>query len=335
MNPALETLMLAFAGENPLAVPSRALFLAAEPHPELAKWPEIVGWQPLKPLADRWEHAGFTRIEAATGKWPLVMALPGKSRDETFALFATAHALLEPGGRLVAAMPNTAGAGRFEKELGRASGGVSSLQKHKCRAFHATLHGDWDAALLATWRDLREPRRIDGGFVTLPGIFSADGIDPGSAFLAAHLPSHLRGRVADLGAGWGYLSRAILDRCRAVSQLDLFEADARALACARENVRPTGTAAIHFHWHDVTTGVPGGYDAIVMNPPFHTGQATHIDLGRAFIRTAVAALRRGGTLLLVANRQLPYEATLEAAGLSWRNVAENPTFKLLFADKRH
>jgi len=334
MNAALDTLLLALCGDSAPALPPRALFLAAKPHPQLAPHPGIVGWQPIKPLADRWEHAGFERIDHPSGSWPLVMLLPGKSRDETLASFAAAHDLLEPGGRLVAAMPNTAGAGRFEKELARASGGVSSLQKHKCRAFHTTLDAPWNATVLAEWRRLGAPRQLPEGFTTRAGIFSADGIDPGSAFLAAHLPAHLRGRVADLGAGWGFLSREILNRCPAVTQIDLYEADARALDCARENVRPTSDAEVRFHWHDVTTGVPGDYDAVVMNPPFHTGQATDVGLGRAFIQRAVAALKRGGKLLLVANRQLPYEAELDAAGLAWRNAGENPTFKLLTGEKR-
>jgi 16S rRNA (guanine1207-N2)-methyltransferase len=335
MNPALETLLLALRGESAPGIPPRALFLRAEPHPDLAAHPALVGWQPLKPLAARWENAGFQRLDQPAGTWPLVMLLPGKSRDETLALFATAHDLLEPGGRLAAAMPNTAGAGRYEKELARASRTVSSLQKHKCRAFQATLDAPWDEALLADWRALGSPRRLpDTGFTTTAGIFSADGIDPGSAFLAAHLPAHLRGRVADLGAGWGYLSHEILHRCPGVERIDLYEADARALACARGNVRPTGHTAAGFKWHDVTAGVPDGYDAVVMNPPFHTGRATDVDLGRAFIRSAVAALKRGGKLLLVANRQLPYEAVLTDAGMAWRNAGENPTYKLLVAEKR-
>lgn len=350
MNPALETLMLAFSAEDGLPPPPRALFIGAESHPDLRAWPDITGWQPLKPLATAWEKAGFSRTDdLPDGKWPLVMILPGKSRDETLAWFSIARDRLEPGGTLLAALPNTAGAARFEKELSKATGGVTSIQKHKCRAFHATEDGGWNEETFTGWRALTERREISG-FTVEAGIFSSDHIDPGSQLLADHLPANLRGKIADLGAGWGFLSDAVLKRCPNIERLDLFEADARALACARVNLRrhetpvtrlsspPCGAedeSRIHYHWHDVTTGLSDtGYDAIIMNPPFHTGQATDVDLGRAFLRTAGASLRRGGRLLLVANRQLPYEAALEVSGLPWRKIAEDKVYKILFADKR-
>jgi 16S rRNA (guanine1207-N2)-methyltransferase len=348
MDPALETLMLAFGADDGISIPARALFIGAEPHPALKAWSQVTGWQPSKPRATAWENAGFSRIDQLNDeRWPLVMLLPGKSKDETLAWFAMAKDRIAPGGRLLAAMPNTAGAGRFEKELSRAAGNITSIQKHKCRAFHATLDGA-DESIFNEWRALGELREISG-FTVLAGIFSSDHIDPGSQLLADHLPAHLRGDIADLGAGWGFLSDAVLKRCPNISKLDLFEADARALDCARKNlahhqpriVRLTSPpcaledeAKIHFHWHDVTTGLPGTYDAIVMNPPFHTGQATDVDLGRTFLKVAFASLRRGGKLLLVANRQLPYEAVLETSGLAWRKVAEDKIYKLLFAEKR-
>ncbi|GAA5128908.1 class I SAM-dependent methyltransferase [Luteolibacter yonseiensis] len=349
MTAALETLLLAFSSGDAPAIPPRALFIGAEPHPALKEWPDITGWQPLKPLATAWEKAGFTRAEdPPEEKFPLVMVLPGKSRDETLLWFAHARDRLAPGGTLLVSMPNTAGASRFEKELTKATGGITSLQKHKCRAFHATEDGTWDEAVFNEWRALSEPREVSG-FTVVPGIFSSDHIDPGSQLLADHLPAHLRGKVADLGAGWGFLSDAVLKRCPKIERLDLYEADARALDCARINLshhrEPVAKLSsppcqaeeeekIHFHWHDVTIGLPDTYDVIIMNPPFHTGQSTDVDLGRAFLRTATASLRRGGRLLLVANRQLPYEAALEVNGLAWRKIAEDKIYKILFAEKR-
>lgn len=334
VNAALETLMLAFAGESALDVPANALFLGAQPHPALAHWPAVCGWQPLKPQAAAWERAGLARVERAAGRFPLVLVLPGKSRDETLAWFGLARDLLEPGGRLLAALPNTAGAARFEKALADACGNITSLQKHKCRAFCAIEDGKWREEVFAGWRT-RGGRRLiaDTQFVVEPGIFSVDHIDPGSALLAEHLPATLRGGVADLGAGWGFLSDAVLRRCPRVARVDLFEADARALDCARMNLAGH-PRDLHFHWHDVCEGVAGSYDAVVMNPPFHTGQATDVDLGRAFLKTAAAALNRGGSIYLVANRQLAYEAVLDACGLVWRNAGEDKTYKLLFAQRR-
>ncbi len=346
VDPALETLMLAFSADDGMAMPKRALFIGAQPHPALREVPGVVGWQPLKPLATAWEKAGFARVEDLTAeKFPLVMVLPGKSKDEALAWFALAKGRLEPGGRMLVAMPNTAGAGRFEKELSKAAGNIVSIQKHKCRAFHARLD-EADEAIFSAWRALGELREISG-FSVQTGIFSSDHIDPGSQLLADHLPAHLHGHVADLGAGWGFLSDALLKRCPNIERLDLFEADARALACARINLAKyrqdrlssppcfaEDEPQIHFHWHDVTTGLPEIYDAIVMNPPFHTGQATDVDLGRAFLKVAAGSLKRGGKLLLVANRQLPYEAALEASGLAWRKITEDKIYKILAAEKR-
>lgn len=336
MNPALETLMLAFSANDGLAVPARALFIGAEPHPALAEWPELTGWQPLKPRADLWDRNGFCRVDdPPDGRWPTVLLLPGKSRDENLVSFAMARDRLERGGTLIAAMPNTTGAARFEKELAKATGKITSIQKHKCRAFHAVEDGGWDEVLFGQWRELGSLQKIPGTeFTTQAGVFSSDHIDPGSRLLVEHLPPTLRGIVADLGAGWGFLSAEALRRCPKIERLDLFEADARALSCARRNLAGHDDRAVTFHWHDVATGLPGTYDAILMNPPFHTGHATNVDLGRVFLKTAAASLKRGGSLILVANRQLPYEAALDAGGLVWNRITEDKTYKILIAHKR-
>ncbi len=44
-------------------------------------------------------------------------------------------------------------------------------------------------------------------FLSRPGVFAWDRIDPASALLAEHLPADLAGRAADLGAGYGFVAR--------------------------------------------------------------------------------------------------------------------------------
>jgi 16S rRNA (guanine1207-N2)-methyltransferase len=325
MNPALETLVLALA-EHRVGT-QNVLFLGAEPHPDL---PTLTAWQPLKPLANACERAGMVLTEYPTGQFPTVLFLPGKSKEETLAGFAMAHRCLAEGGVFITAMANTAGAARFEKELGNAMPLSFSVSKHKCRAFGFSNKSQWDGQILEEWQKLAEPQTIpETSFVTQPGVFSAKHIDPGSLLLAAHMPVSLRGNVADLGAGWGFLSSVALEKSPNISQIDLFEADARALDCARNNV----SGNVNFHWHDVTTGLPDVYDYIIMNPPFHTAQSKDVDLGKAFLTVAAAALKRNGTLHIVANRQLPYEAHLRELGLRSRSIAEDHAYKVIFASK--
>jgi 16S rRNA (guanine1207-N2)-methyltransferase len=164
-----------------------------------------------------------------------------------------------------------------------------------------------------------------GDFQTLPGVFSADGIDPGSALLAQHLPEKLPARMADLGAGWGYLSAACLART-GVEVLHLVEAEASALDLARHNI-PDPRA--QFHWQDACSfALPGPVDGVVMNPPFHTGRKPQPELGLAFIATAARSLGNRGKLWLVANRHLPYEAALASLFSTHEIIAETGAFRV-------
>jgi 16S rRNA (guanine1207-N2)-methyltransferase len=68
-----------------------------------------------------------------------------------------------------------------------------------------------------------------------------------------------------------------------------------------------------------------------MNPPFHQGRAADPGIGQQIIRAAAKALKKGGRLMMVANRQLPYEAILQAEFTDWQELARNSGFKVLAA----
>ncbi len=168
-----------------------------------------------------------------------------------------------------------------------------------------------------------------GGFWTAPGVFSADGVDPASEMLVQVLPEAMAGSVADLGAGWGYLSAHILTR--GVKSVHLVEAHDMALQCARHNV--TDPRA-QFHWADATSWSPPELvDAVVMNPPFHTGRTADPSLGRAFIAAAARVLKPHGALWMVANRHLPYEDALTSAFTKVVDLDGDARFKLVRAER--
>ena len=319
------------------------LFLGARPGEWLS--PHATDWaceQPFRPFADALERQGAQvapRVDD-TG-FALALILPPRSRDAARAWLARAVRATREGGHIVLSASNDEGARSLEVDLQRLLGSGRSLSKFKSRVVIARRDAAGvDATLLAAWLALDEPRCLpgpQGDFWTRPGLFAWDRVDAASALLAEHLPETLSGRIADLGAGWGYLSMQLARRCAAVTTLDLFEADASALEPARRNMqealasRPELSANVH--WHDVTSGLPQRFDAIVSNPPFHVGRADLPALGRTFIQRAAEALVDHGQLWLVANRHLPYEATLSALFGEVRACAQRDGFKVIHARK--
>ncbi|MGB0799898.1 MAG: class I SAM-dependent methyltransferase, partial [Planktomarina sp.] len=182
----------------------------------------------------------------------------------------------------------------------------------------------FNAIDLVNWDDT--PADVDG-FQTRAGVFSADGIDPASAMLAAHLPETMKGSVLDLGAGWGFLAKHVLGR--EVSSVDLVEADHVALECAKVNVTD---ARAKFYWANAIKH-KGKYDWVIMNPPFHKGREGDPGLGQAFIQTAAKCLAPGGKLLMVANAHLPYEATMEACFIKVETIKPDRRFKIFQASR--
>lgn len=165
-------------------------------------------------------------------------------------------------------------------------------------------------------------------FQTSAGAFSADGIDPGSKLLADALPTDLPTNMADLGAGWGYLSATILAR-KGLETLHMVEADASALAAARTNITDPRAIA---HWADATTFVPPTpVNGVIMNPPFHTGRSAQPALGLAFIAAAARMLTPRGHLWMVANSHLPYDAALAETFAEVTLLTQTPSFKVWHA----
>ncbi len=279
--------------------------------------------QRFKPDHDALIARGFQVAVSASGPYAASVVKLARSKVQTRMMLTDAVAKT-PGGLIIVDGLKTEGADGFYKECRKRLAVSEAFSKAHGKLFWFTAEAVFD-----DWAD-KGPITLQDGFQTVAGVFSAEKIDRGSQALIAALPEKLPKRLADLGAGWGYLSRHILMREK-IRELHLIEADFAALECARKNV--TDPRA-HFHWADAMRFTPEQpFDGIITNPPFHTSRKAEPDIGRGFITAAAGMLTPSGQLWLVANRHLPYERTLAETFRNVEEIAGDNAFKILRATR--
>ncbi len=268
-----------------------------------------------------WESAGYPvaqELPRATVAIVVVPRAKALARAMVAAACANADVVIVDGQK-------TDGVDSLFKACRKSLGQLPTLTKGHGRIFwfQATdAFADWASP---------PPAKGPHGYVTTAGVFSDGAVDAGSALLVDALPAKLPHRMADLGAGWGYLAAPVLSR-KGVTSLDLIEAEALALDCARRNV---DDPRVSFHWADATRFQGAAYDGIVINPPFHVGRASDPSLGRAFIQAAARLLTPSGKLWMVANRHLPYESSLTESFRNVDTIGGNGAFKIFHATRPH
>lgn len=142
-----------------------------------------------------------------------------------------------------------------------------------------------------------------------PGVFSVGELDEGTALLLEVLGQQAPPASAlDVGCGCGVIS-AVLARAGAV--VTAVDVSATALASTRATLAANGLEAAVVQ-SNLFAAVPGRFGWIVTNPPFHDGTTRTLGISEQLIREAPDHLAPGGTLWLVANRNLPYHDILAA-----------------------
>jgi len=338
---ALKFHLEVLAKDQPLKA-GRTLLINAAPGDYLKHLAEhdITVFCSLANTSDRWVKEKVQTIQdfaEVTGEFDNVIHFATKFATENIATIGhfTQHLEASDESTWLTIIPNRTGASRLKKDVSKLFAEVETTSKAKCRIFQSS--SKYDKLLARKWTSLNKPKCVKGtDLVTVPGVFSAEKIDIGSKLLAEVIEEESwYGSVADLGAGYGFLSHAILSSKRPkVKKLCLYELDYRALECAKENL--TGLSdRVDYHWVDVTANVPHErpFDMVVMNPPFHEAQDASFELGKTFIRQAANILKPGGTLYLVANLHLPYEKEIQEQFRSHRLLREENGFKLFLARK--
>ncbi len=254
------------------------------------------------------------------GPYDLAAIRMPKAKDELELLLHAAAGCLKAGGRLLVYGAKDEGIGSAPKLIAPLFGTVQTESVGgRCRVWSAIRPEAVEGlrGALEAWRLVGV-----GGWTTYPGVFSADGLDGGTALLLDHLPSLSAGlRVLDFGCGAGWVAARVLAGCGEAS-VDLLDIDAFAIAAAQANV-PAGRC--------VLGGIDracGPYDLILSNPPYHVGKEQSLGVIGDLIDRGAALLGPEGELRFVVQRRLPVERALEQRFREVQRVADEGVFRV-------
>jgi 16S rRNA (guanine1207-N2)-methyltransferase len=280
----------------------------------------------------------------------MILMLPPRGRILSRAWLALAFERLDRNGKLYLAGANDEGIQATIQDAAALFGACTTLSYRKGSRVALAIRNE--IAPPPPWLDLPGVRPgtfhaqeilLEHGermhIHSLPGIFSYEHLDPGSALLLAHSPRFLAGlpadaRIVDAGCGYGILGMAVARQMPA-AQVSLVDIDLAAILCTRLNLHLNAIVNAEAFPSDLLDACANQrYHLILSNPPFHAGKQVRYDMSQALIAQAQALLCPGGALVLVANRFIRYEKIMNTYFDHVETLAETGQFHLLRASNR-
>lgn len=127
------------------------------------------------------------------------------------------------------------------------------------------------------------------------GVFSKNNIDEGTyAFLKVLIPLQLKGRILDVGCGYGALGLT-LAAFNKEAEFVLIDVNERAVALTKENISNSNLKNVTCLQSDIYQNVNGCFDSIVINPPIRAGKKVIYQM----FKGAYDYLLDGGSLFIV------------------------------------
>ncbi|RUO29806.1 16S rRNA methyltransferase [Aliidiomarina sedimenti] len=186
---------------------------------------------------------------------------------------------------------------------------------------------------LADYRSIYQLNQPEITVVNLPGVFSEQKLDAGTALLLQHFPAEMQGKVLDFACGSGVLAASIATRFPGITHISASDVNAFAIEACKQTLSQVKPADSQIVASDGLDQIEGRFDWIISNPPFHTGQRTDYSIARDFIRSVPAHLTASGRLLLVANNFLGYPELLREQFRNVREIVNNGRFHILEASQ--
>lgn len=252
-------------------------------------------------------------------------------------LFDNLAALMPAGATLYLVGLNKGGIKSIIKQLPSGFGPAQKVASGNHCVLFATTRTDTPAtefALASYLTNYPLPVQPELTVFNLPGVFSEQRLDAGSALLLDYIAAHaasIKGDVLDFACGSGVIAAFLRARCN-VSAMLATDVSAFALYAAEKTLHAQQLQTPYqVRASDGLNAVTEKFDWIITNPPFHSGQRTDYDIARAFINGVSKHLKPGGRLLIVANSFLGYNALLSERFRQVSEPVNNGHFKILQA----
>ncbi|QPG05277.1 methyltransferase [Salinimonas marina] len=230
----------------------------------------------------------------------------------------------------------------FEKYLGPTSTSLAQKKSRLifCQPQQSTLTQPQTSPYPTCW----EHPASTGQTLTLynhANVFSRASLDIGARLMLDHMHVTNQEKVIDLGCGNGILGLNAL-AIAPQAAVTFVDESFMALASARDNVTanfPDALARCDYVASNCLETLlqqngDQSYDKVLCNPPFHQQNAVTDHIAWQMFNDSRKALRRGGHLIVVANRHLDYHVKLKKVFGGVKVLASNRKFVILSAAKR-
>jgi 16S rRNA (guanine1207-N2)-methyltransferase len=227
--------------------------------------------------------------------------------------------------------------------VGENKGGIKSLPK---RVVNWAETEKWDSARHCVLHQLHANGQVPEApnwsefdcqgqpMTAAPGVFSQNRLDKGSAMLMDVLPA-MKGHCLDFGCGSGVVSLSLFKQNPELS-VTAVDIDWLAVRSTDENLSHiVAPDRYNVVWSDGLAQLDRTrFNAIVTNPPFHTGIRTHYESTERLFKTCADWLVSGGTLWWVANEFLDYQSCLPPTVGMVEEMAHGRGFKVFRAKRK-
>ncbi|WP_347455298.1 methyltransferase [Acinetobacter thermotolerans] len=257
-----------------------------------------------------------------------------KSKELLNYLIHNVAAHLASGNSVFLVGEKKGGVERAAKQL-QAYGKIIKLDSARhCQLWQLTLDCCVEKKALADWAltySISTPKG-DLTVCALPGVFSQNRLDVGTAVLLPYLSEVTSGKIADFGCGAGVIS-AYLAKLNPNNRIFALDVDAFALASTQMTFEKNQLQPEQLEIKAVSgiDDAPLFLHAIVSNPPFHQGIQTNYDASENLCKSSRRHLKSGGELWIVANRFLNYPILIEQSFGQCTVKTDQQGFKVLFA----